>query len=140
MATRTVRELMTRSPTTVRPDLPVAEAARVMRSEDVGSLPVVDGARLVGMITDRDIALRIVAEGKDPESTQVGEIQSTEPVVADPDQGLDDVLEEMARHRVRRVPVVDEGLLVGIVAQADVARKSGSRVTGNLVKEVSEQE
>jgi CBS domain-containing protein len=140
MASRTVRDTMTPSPTTVRPDLPVAEAARLMRSEDVGSLPVVDDDRLVGVVTDRDIAIRVVAEGKDPELTSVNEVHSTEPVTAGPDQELDDVLEEMARRQVRRVPVVDDGRLVGILAQADVAKESGSGETAELVKEVSEPE
>lgn len=138
MAARTVRETMSSNPTSVRPDLPVAEAARLMRSEEVGSLPVVDGDRLVGVVTDRDIAVRLVAEGKDPESTSVQDIHSSEPVTVGPEQDLDEVLEEMARHQVRRVPVVDNGRLVGIVAQADVARETDRRATGELVQEVSE--
>jgi CBS domain-containing protein len=138
MAARSVRETMTSNPTSIRPDLPVAEAARLMRSEEVGSLPVVDGDRLVGVVTDRDIAIRLVAEGKNPESTSVQEIHSSEPVTAGPDQDLDEVLEEMARHQVRRVPVVDNGRLIGIVAQADVSREAERRETGELVQEVSE--
>lgn len=138
MAARTVRETMTSNPKSVPPDIPVSEAARLMRSEDVGSLPVVDGERLVGVVTDRDIAIRLVAEGKDPESTSVEDIHSREPVTADPDQSLDKVLEEMARHQVRRIPVVDDGRLVGILAQADISRESSSQETGNFVQEVSE--
>jgi CBS domain-containing protein len=138
MASRTVRETMTPPPTTVGPDVPVAEAARMMRSEDVGSLPVVDGERLVGVVTDRDITTRVVAEGKDPESTPVQEIHSTDPVTAEPEQDLAEVLEAMARHQVRRVPVVDDGRLVGILAQADIAEDSSALETGELVREVSE--
>jgi CBS domain-containing protein len=138
MASRTVRETMTLNPTSVRPDLPVSEAARLMRSEDVGSLPVVDGERLVGVVTDRDIAVRLVAEGKDPESVPVSEIHTRESVTVEPDQGLDVALEEMARHQVRRLPVIEDGRLVGILAQADIARESDSSETGELVQEVSE--
>jgi CBS domain-containing protein len=135
---QSVREIMSSNPTTVRPDTSVVEAARLMASEDVGSLPVVDGERLVGMATDRDIALRVVAEGKDPEATTVGEIQSGDPVAVEPDQGLDRALQEMAQNQVRRLPVVEGGRLVGVVAQADVAREVGDAKTGRVVEEISE--
>jgi CBS domain-containing protein len=138
MAERSVQETMTPNPTSVRRDLPVSEAARVMRSEDVGSLPVVEGDRLVGVVTDRDIAVRVVAEGKNPDSISVGEIQSNDPVTVDPRQDLREALTQMARHQVRRLPVVDKGRLVGVLAQADVAREVGERETGELVEEISE--
>lgn len=133
-----VRETMSSNPTTVQPDLPVAEAARLMRSKDVGSLPVVDGERLVGVVTDRDIAVRVVAEGKDPDSTLVNEIHSADPVTISADQDLSEALAQMARHQVRRLPVVEDGRLVGVLAQADVARQGGDRQTGEVVEEISE--
>lgn len=133
-----VREVMTSNPATVRPDASVVEAARSMASEDVGSLPVVEGDRLVGVVTDRDIAVRVVAQGKDAGATTVGEIASKDPVTVNPDGGLDEALQEMARNQVRRIPVVEGDRLVGIVAQADVAREAGDAKTGRVVEEISE--
>jgi CBS domain-containing protein len=138
MAERSVQETMTPNPTSVRRDLPVSEAARVMRLEDVGSLPVVEGDRLVGVVTDRDIAVRVVAEGKDPNTTNVGEIQSSDIATVTADQSLDEALAEMARRQVRRIPVVDGDRLVGVIAQADVAKEVGDTETGRLVEEISE--
>jgi CBS domain-containing protein len=135
---QSVREIMTANPVTVRPDTSVFEAARLMASEDVGSLPAVDGDRLVGVVTDRDIALRVVAEGRDAGATTVGEIQSSNPVTVEPDQDLDDALREMARRQVRRLPVVEGDRLIGVVAQADVGKKAGDAKTGKVVGEISE--
>jgi CBS domain-containing protein len=133
-----VRNTMTENPRTVSPDLPVAESARLMRSEDVGSLPVLENERLVGVVTDRDIVTRLVAEGKDAETTSVGGILSGDPVTLTPDQDLDEALRLMARHQVRRLPVVEDGRLVGVLAQADVARVASEEETGDVVQEISE--
>jgi CBS domain-containing protein len=135
---QTVRDIMTSNPTTVEPDASVVEAGRLMASEDVGSLPVVDGDRLVGVVTDRDIAVRVVAEGRDPNTTTVREIASRDPVTVEPDEDLDEALSEMARNQVRRLPVVEGDRLVGIVAQADVAEEASDSQTGRVVKEISE--
>jgi len=135
---QSVGEIMSSNPATVSPEAPVKEAAKLMGSEDVGSLPVVEGEKLVGVLTDRDIALRVVGEGKDPGSTKVADIQSGDLVAVGPDQDLQEALDEMARHQVRRLPVVDGGRLVGVVAQADVAREAGYSVTGRVVEEISE--
>jgi CBS domain-containing protein len=111
----------------------------MMRDEDVGLAPIVEGNRLVGTLTDRDIAIRVVAEGKDPESTKVREIASTDLVTVDPQQGLDEALRLMAQHQVRRLPVVEEdGRLVGVVAQADVAKSARDKQTGQVVGEISQ--
>jgi CBS domain-containing protein len=134
-----INDAMTRNPHGVERSTTVVEAARLMKSEDVGSLPVLDGQRLVGMVTDRDIALRVVADGKDAQSTTVGEIASTDLVTVDPQQDLDEALRLMAQHQVRRLPVVEEdGRLVGILAQADVAKEGKDAQTGQLVQEISE--
>lgn len=121
------RDIMTKDPKAVTPDAPLVDAARVMKGEDVGVVPVVDSTttkRLVGMITDRDIAIRCVAENKSPSTCRVSEIMSTNPRTARPDDGMDAVMELMSREQVRRVPIVDEkGALVGIVSQADVVRE-----------------
>ena len=136
---KSVQELMTSNPCSIDTDKSVAYAAKMMRDEDVGLAPIVEGNRLVGTLTDRDIAIRVVAEGKDPESTKVTEIASTDLVTVDPQQGLDEALRLMAKHQVRRLPVVEEGgRLVGVVAQADVAKSAGEKQTGELVGEISQ--
>ena len=137
---RSIRELMTTNPKTVEPSANVVDAARIMKQQDVGPVPVVEnGDRLAGIVTDRDIVLRVVAEGGDPQATTVGEIMSRDLATVDPDQPLDEALRLMARHQVRRLPVCEEdGWLVGIVAQADIATELGDdRVTGQVVEEIS---
>jgi CBS domain-containing protein len=136
---RNIRELMTTNPSTVEMSSPVVEAARIMQQEDVGPVPIVDGDRLAGIVTDRDIVVRVVAEGRDPESTTVGEIMSRDLVTVDPEQPLEEALRLMASHQVRRLPVTEEdGRLVGIVAQADIATEGGSyHATGQVVEEIS---
>jgi CBS domain-containing protein len=133
-----IRDTMTSNPRTIETSTPVAEAARLMSSEDVGSLPIVEGERLVGMLTDRDITVRVVAEGMDPQSTTAGDVASRDVVSVDPQQQLDEALRLMAQHQVRRLPVVEEdGRLVGIVAQADVATAGQDARTGQVVEEIS---
>jgi CBS domain-containing protein len=134
---KSVRDAMTESPRTIDGSASAAEAARLMRDQHLGSLPVTDGEQLVGMVTDRDIATRVVAAGVDPETTSVGDICSHDPITAEPDHDLDEALELMARHKIRRLPVVENGRLVGIVSQADIALKDTER-TGQLVEAISE--
>ena len=135
---KSIREIMTSNPSTVQADATVADAARVMRDDDTGIVPVVENEKLVATITDRDIAVRLVAEGGDA-SANVREIASTDLVTIDPQQELDEALRLMAQHQVRRLPVVEEdGRLVGIIAQADVARESDDARTGELVEEISQ--
>jgi CBS domain-containing protein len=118
-------DVMTDDPETVTADAPLMEAARKMRELDVGIIPVVEGEgsrRLRGVITDRDIAVRAVAEGKDANTTTVGDVMSTGVQTCNKNDSLSDVMQVMEREQVRRVPVTDrEGRLVGIIAQADVA-------------------
>jgi CBS domain-containing protein len=134
-----VRDLMTDKPRAIDAEKPVSHAAKMMRDEDVGLAPIVEGDRLVGTLTDRDIAIRVVAEGRDPESTTVREVASTELVTIDPAQSLDEALRLMAQHQVRRLPVVEEdGRLVGVLAQADVARHGDDSETGQVVERISQ--
>ena len=134
-----IRDLMTDNPRTIDAEKPVAYAAKMMRDEDVGLAPIVQGDRLVGTLTDRDIAIRVVAEGRDPESTTVREVASTDLVTIDPEQSLDEALRLMAQRQVRRLPVVEEdGRLVGVLAQADVARHGEDRETGQVVEQISQ--
>ena len=134
----TIREIMTSSPRTIDPSTPVVDAAKLMRDEDVGPIPIVEGERVVGMLTDRDIVLRAVAEGKDPQSLTAGEIASKQIVTIDPEQSLDEAARLMAQHQLRRLPVCEEdGRLVGIVAQADFALEAPAEQTGHVVGEIS---
>jgi CBS domain-containing protein len=135
---KTVREAMTSKLCSIDTDQTVAYAAKMMRDEDVGIAPIVEGDRLVGVLTDRDIAVRVVAEGGDSEQTKVTDVMSRDLVTLDPDQDLDEALRLMARHQVRRLPVVEEdGRLVGVVAQADVAQHAGDQQTGEVVEQIS---
>jgi CBS domain-containing protein len=136
---KSVQEAMAANPCAIDADKPVSYAAKMMKQEDVGLAPIVEGDRLVGTVTDRDIVTRVIAEGRDPDSTSVREIASKQLVTIDPQQGLDDALQLMAQHQVRRLPVVEEGgRLVGVVAQADVAEHASSKDTGRMVEEISE--
>jgi CBS domain-containing protein len=135
---QSIREAMTPTPKTVEPGTTAQEAARIMKSEDVGSLPIVEGDRLTGVVTDRDLAIRILAEGKGAETT-VGEIASKDVVTVDPQQSLEEAARLMAENQIRRLPVTEEdGKLVGILAQADVAQSGHDALTGEVVQQISE--
>jgi CBS domain-containing protein len=136
---KSIKDAMTSNPCSIDADKPVSYAAKMMRDEDVGLAPIVEGDRLIGTLTDRDIATRVVAEGRDPESTSVREVASQDLVTIEPDAGLDQALSLMAQHQVRRLPVVEQGgRLVGVVAQADVAEHAEPSETGRMVGEISE--
>ena len=136
---KSIRQVMSSKPCAIDGDKPVAYAAKMMKQEDVGLAPIVEGDRLVGTLTDRDIVVRVVAEGKDPQTVTAREVASTRLVTIDPQQDLDEALRLMAQHQVRRLPVVEEdGRLVGIVSQADVARHGDDVRTGEVVEQISE--
>jgi CBS domain-containing protein len=119
-------------------DTPISEAASLMESENVGSLPVLEGEELAGMITDRDIVVRAVAKGKDPRGMPVREVASRELVTVYAEEDLSNALTKMASEQVRRLPVVDEdNRLVGILAQADVALEAKEKTVGEMVEEIS---
>jgi CBS domain-containing protein len=126
-----IRDVMTSNPCTIDADKSVAYAAKMMREEDVGLAPIVEDDRLVGMLTDRDITIRVVADGRDPKQVRVKEVASSQLVTVNPQQDLDEALRIMAKHQVRRLPVIEEGgRLVGVVAQADIAREGDDAATG----------
>jgi CBS domain-containing protein len=135
---KSVRDAMTEDPRSIGASASVVEAARMMRAEHIGSLPITDDEELIGMITDRDITTRVVAEAADPKTTSVGDVYSRDLISVAPDHDLEEALELMARHQVRRLPVVQNGRLVGIVAQADIALKENEK-TGALVEAISER-
>src|SRR4051812_48956695 len=134
-----IRDVMTSNPCTIDAEKSVAYAAKMMLEEDVGLAPIVEGDKLIGMLTDRDIATRVAAEGRDPDHVKVREVASTQLVTIDPQQDLDEALRIMAKHQIRRLPVVEaNGRLVGVVAQADIAREGDDEETGRLVEQISE--
>jgi CBS domain-containing protein len=136
---KTVNDAMTANPCTIDADQTVEYAARMLKQEDVGLAPIVEGQRLVGTVTDRDIAVRVVAEGKDPKTVKVREIASRDLITIDPQQDLDEALRLMASHQVRRLPVVEEdGRVVGVLAQADVAEHAKEKKVGEMVEEISQ--
>jgi CBS domain-containing protein len=118
---RTVEEVMTRDPRTVSSGDPVVEAARIMSDDDIGDVIVVDGGSVEGIVTDRDIVVRGVAEGRDAESTPVREVCTTGVEAIEPGASLDDALRKMREADIRRLPVVEGGRPVGIVSLGDLA-------------------
>jgi CBS domain-containing protein len=138
----TCAEVMTPSPTCCSPQHTVIDAAELMRREDVGLVPVVseDGKKLIGVVTDRDIVIKVLAEGRDPRSSAVTDAMSTDIVTCLPQESIETVMELMATRQVRRIPIVDrDGSLVGIVSQADVAtRVATPEETGQVVQAISE--
>jgi CBS domain-containing protein len=135
---KSIRDAMTEDPRSIGASASVVEAAQLMRQEHIGSLPITDDEQLHGMITDRDITTRVVAEAADPKTTSVGDVCSRDVVSVEADKDHEAALELMARHQVRRLPVVENGRLVGIVAQADIARTENEKKTGELVEAISE--
>ena len=134
---QTIRDAMTSNPRTVQPEASAQEVARLMKSEDVGSIPIVEGDRLTAIVTDRDLALHVVAGGKSADTT-VGEFASRELVTIDPTQSLEEAARLMGEHQLRRLPVVEEdGTLVGIIAQADLAQAGHDALTGEAVQKIS---
>jgi CBS domain-containing protein len=142
MASKSARNIMTDSPAVCTPDTTAQDAARMMQDNDCGSLPVVesrDSMKLVGMITDRDLALRVLGRGQNP-GTPVREAMTRNVSSVKVDDGLDAVERVMTGQQVRRVPVVDgQDRIVGIVAQADLARElGGSKEVSRVVEKISQ--
>ncbi len=118
---RTVSEIMTVAPHTVEATAPALDAARAMRDGDVGAIVVLDGGDLYGIVTDRDVAIRLVAERRDPATTTVGDIASREPTAIDSDRSEEDAVALMRERALRRLPVVEDGQPVGILSLGDLA-------------------
>jgi len=135
-----LRDIMTDGVDTVSPDSIIADAAELMRDLDVGALPVCDGARLVGMVTDRDITIRAVAEGRDPKKTRVSYCMSPEVLYCFEDQDAAEAEELMQQKQIRRLPILDRDKnLVGIVTMGDLAtRADDPEGTERTLREVSE--
>jgi CBS domain-containing protein len=133
------RDLMTAEAEVARRDSTIEDAACKMAEHDIGSLPICDDdGRLEGMITDRDVTVKVVAAGRDPRTTTVGEIsQESDVVTIGADDSIEDALRTMKEHAVRRLPVIDGHKLVGMVSQADIAKNASKEATGDLVEAIS---
>jgi CBS domain-containing protein len=133
------RDLMTPDPKCVKEDQTLVEAARMMRELDVGALPICgNDDRLKGMLTDRDIVVKCIADGGDPSSVTAGSLAEGKPVTIGADDDVREALEVMQEYQVRRLPVIDGHDLVGIISQADIARSLSASATGETVAEISE--
>jgi CBS domain-containing protein len=135
----TIRDVMTRDVVMIEPEASLTEAARRMRGLDVGPLPVVDGGLLVGMVTDRDIAIRGAAEARDPSATSVAEVMTRDVVCCFEDDDVQQAARTMQRHQLRRLVVVDvSGRVAGIVSLGDLAVRSNERLAGETLEKISE--
>jgi CBS domain-containing protein len=134
-----IREIMTSGARCISPDASLTKAASLMRELNVGSLPVCENDRLAGMITDRDIAIRAVAEARDLPGTPVRAIMSPEVVYAFEDQDVEDAARVMEMNQIRRLPILNrDKRLVGILALGDIATEAGDRLTGEALREISQ--
>ncbi len=134
-----VRDVMTSEVVAATPDTTLEEIATMMKTADTGAIPIVAEGELLGIITDRDIVIRCVAEGRDPAELSAEDILSEAIEVVDPDTDLDEAVEIMRRHQIRRLPVVETGELVGMLSLGDIAVKQGDqRDSGKALKDVSQ--
>ncbi|EZP78595.1 hypothetical protein H839_01966 [Parageobacillus genomosp. 1] len=134
-----VQDVMTKNVATVSPNQTVQEAAQIMSEKNIGALPVVENGQVIGMITDRDITLRTSAQGKDPASIRVSEVMTNRVVTGTPDMSVQEAAKVMAQHQVRRLPIVENNQLQGIVALGDIATNSASdEAAGQALTNISE--
>src|SRR3954466_8938579 len=136
-----VQDIMTGEPRSITPECSVREAAQLMKEINAGSIPVVEAGskKLVGVVTDRDIAIRVVADGKEADCCVSEVMTAGNLATATPSDDIDRVMETMSREQVRRIPIIDErGALVGIVAQADIVRKANDKKAERTVEKISQ--
>jgi len=135
-----VRHVMAQEPKTATPEMNAYDAAGLMASYDIGAVPIVQADKLVGLVTDRDLVLRVLAARQDPQQVKLGDIATTRDLVTvTPDTQLSEARQSMADHKIRRLPVVKEDVLVGVISIGDIAESSSSmRSVGDVLREVSE--
>jgi CBS domain-containing protein len=134
-----VQDVMTKNVATVSPNQTVQEAAQIMSEKNIGALPVVENGQVIGMITDRDITLRTSAQGKDPASIRVSEVMTNRVVTGTPDMSVQEAANVMAQHQVRRLPIVENNQLQGIVALGDIAANTVyDQAAGQALTNISE--
>lgn len=136
---KTARDLMTTPVESLMATETLVEAARKLAQHDVGSMPVLDGNRLAGVVTDRDIVVKGLAEGLDPNTATVDQIATTDVVTVNADDDAEQVMKVLADHQIRRVPVVEGGQIVGVIAQADVALGMDEDKVGETVESISKK-
>ena len=135
---KTARDVMTQGAECIGENETVAEAAKKMAALDVGALPICgEDDRLKGMLTDRDIVVKVLAQGKDPDSTKAGELGEGKPVTIGADDSIGEAIATMKEHKVRRLPVIDGHELIGIVSQGDLAQEADEEDVGDLVETIS---
>jgi CBS domain-containing protein len=132
-----VHEIMTQAVKTVDVNASVAEAADLMGTYNIGALPVCDDNRLVGMITDRDILLRCVRVGKPPTAMKAVEVMTRDPVLVAPDEPIEEAARKMGANGFRRLPVVENGNLVGILSADDIARRSTDALVASMARQIA---
>jgi CBS domain-containing protein len=133
----TVRETMTDDPESVEAEATVQEAAGIMQKLNVGSVPVISGGRVAGIVTDRDITVRLVAENRRASQTPVREIATSDPLSVTPDMDVSEAVKLMAEHQIRRLPVVSGGSLVGMLSLGDVSVDADTQEAGRALMEIS---
>ena len=133
----TARDIMTKGADVVTGDTTVLEVAKRLASGNYGSMPICDGDKIQGMITDRDIVVKVLAEGKDPATTKVIDLVQGEVVTIGADDSIEEAARTMAEHQVRRLPVIDGTKLVGMLAQADLALAGDDKRAGNTLEAIS---
>ncbi len=136
---KTAREIMTQSAECIGENDTILDAAKMMAKHDIGAMPICgEDNRLKGVVTDRDIVVKVIAEGRDPSQVRAGELGEGKPVTIRADDSVKDVIETMAQHKIRRLPVIEGYKLVGIISQADIATNADEEDVGHLVEVISE--
>jgi CBS domain-containing protein len=134
-----IKEVMTKQVSSVRPTTPIKQVARTLREDDIGAAPVVENERLIGMVTDRDIVMRIVAEGLHPDVATAREAMSPRILYCFDDQSVEEVLDNMGTNQVRRLPVINrDKQLVGVVSLGDLALAAKRKAAGDALQEISQ--
>ena len=136
-----VRHAMTETPQTAKPDMTAADAAGLMKQLDIGVVPIAEDGTLIGLVTDRDIVLRVVANRQDPDEVKLADILTRSPTTVSPDAKLSEARDLMAQHKIRRLPVMKDDELVGILSLGDVAIADASgREVGEALEDISESD
>jgi CBS domain-containing protein len=136
---RKIRDVMTHNVECIEPMASARDAAAKMKTTDIGAFPVCEGDRVLGMITDRDLAIRILAEGKDPVQTKVRDVMSQPAVTCSPDDDLEKAEAIMEEKQLRRIPVVEDGKLVGLFSVGRVAKVEDEHKAGRVMKSVTQR-
>jgi CBS domain-containing protein len=133
----TARSVMSGNVEVIKSDETVLDAAKRLAQNNLGAMPICDGEKLQGMLTDRDIVTKVVAQGKDPATVKASELETGKPVTIGADDSIEEAMRTMAEHKVRRLPVIDGHKLIGMVSQSDLAKALPKEKAGELVAAIS---